>query len=248
MEVSDQCKAQVRSALEAGDKVATVLVSRSSTFGAGLRLMLSGTRFAVLEKTFKSVAALPSFLEAVPVLAVVDASGSSEALPEMVGQLKTQCPYARVAVLADHFEPRDVLSAHRAGATGFFQTTVRCDVLAMSLPLLMLGETIFPSDMALAAMQALSLAPRHEIKGSPVRAGSLISGSIHELSHRELEILRCLTEGAQNKTIAQKFAVAEATVKVHVKAILKKLGAANRTQAALWASDYFHEQSSRRAE
>jgi two-component system nitrate/nitrite response regulator NarL len=243
MEVRNQCKAQNHSGLVARDKVATVILSRSSTFGAGLRRMLPDTRFAVFEQTFERLSALPSSLKAIPVLAVFDGSGSLEALPEMIGQLKTQCLQARIAVVADHFEPRAVLLAHQAGATGFFQTTVRCDVLAMSLQLLLLGETIFPSDMALAAMQTLSVVPRHEMKGGPVKAGSPISGSIRELSHRELEILHCLTEGAQNKVIAHKFTVAEATVKVHVKSILRKLGAANRTQAALWASDYFHEHS-----
>jgi two-component system, NarL family, nitrate/nitrite response regulator NarL len=45
-----------------------------------------------------------------------------------------------------------------------------------------------------------------------------------------------LREGAPNKLIARKLDITEATIKVHVKAILRKIGAANRTQAAMWAS------------
>ncbi len=45
-------------------------------------------------------------------------------------------------------------------------------------------------------------------------------------------------EGEPNKIIARKLHVAEATVKVHVKAILRKIGATNRTQAAMWAMDH----------
>jgi len=56
------------------------------------------------------------------------------------------------------------------------------------------------------------------------------------LSSREVQILTYLMDGASNKVIARKLDVAEATVKVHVKAILRKLGAANRTQAAMWAT------------
>jgi two-component system nitrate/nitrite response regulator NarL len=48
-------------------------------------------------------------------------------------------------------------------------------------------------------------------------------------------ILDCLTRGDSNKVIAMKFEIAEATVKVHIKAILRKIRAANRTQAAIWA-------------
>jgi two-component system nitrate/nitrite response regulator NarL len=57
-----------------------------------------------------------------------------------------------------------------------------------------------------------------------------------KLSPREIQILNCLKEGAPNKAIARKLDITEATIKVHVKAILRKIGASNRTQAAMWAS------------
>src|SRR5882672_1886776 len=55
------------------------------------------------------------------------------------------------------------------------------------------------------------------------------------LSARQQSILRCLIQGDSNKTIARKMAIAEATVKVHVKAILRRIRVHNRTQAAIWA-------------
>ena len=57
-----------------------------------------------------------------------------------------------------------------------------------------------------------------------------------KLSAREAQILGCLREGAPNKLIARKLGITEATIKVHVKAILRKIGVTNRTQAAMWAS------------
>jgi two-component system nitrate/nitrite response regulator NarL len=54
------------------------------------------------------------------------------------------------------------------------------------------------------------------------------------LSPREKAILSCLIEGNSNKCIARKIDIAEATVKVHVKAILRKIRVQNRTQAAIW--------------
>jgi len=56
-----------------------------------------------------------------------------------------------------------------------------------------------------------------------------------QLSTREKCILRCLVEGDSNKIIARNVKIAEATVKVHVKAILRKIRVHNRTQAAIWA-------------
>ena len=59
-----------------------------------------------------------------------------------------------------------------------------------------------------------------------------------KLSHRETGILRCLMQGEPNKTIARQFAITEATVKVHIKAILRKICVRNRTQAAVWAHNH----------
>jgi DNA-binding NarL/FixJ family response regulator len=56
-----------------------------------------------------------------------------------------------------------------------------------------------------------------------------------QLSGREAAILSALVQGASNKMIAGQLKITEATVKVHVKAILRKIGVRNRTQAAIWA-------------
>jgi len=61
------------------------------------------------------------------------------------------------------------------------------------------------------------------------------------LSRRETVILRTLTEGASNKVIARKLVITESTVKVHMKAILRKLRLQNRTQAAIWARTHLGE-------
>jgi two-component system nitrate/nitrite response regulator NarL len=58
---------------------------------------------------------------------------------------------------------------------------------------------------------------------------------VPRLSTRERCILRCMVEGDSNKAIARKIDISEATVKVHVKAILRKIRLNNRTQAAIWA-------------
>jgi DNA-binding NarL/FixJ family response regulator len=59
--------------------------------------------------------------------------------------------------------------------------------------------------------------------------------ALESLSAKEAEVLRHLCLGSANKIIARRFGIAEATVKIHVKAILRKLGARNRTEAAVWA-------------
>jgi two-component system nitrate/nitrite response regulator NarL len=58
------------------------------------------------------------------------------------------------------------------------------------------------------------------------------------LSSREIAILERIVRGDSNKHVARFFNIAEPTVKAHVKAILRKLGASNRTQAAMWAVNH----------
>jgi len=55
------------------------------------------------------------------------------------------------------------------------------------------------------------------------------------LSQREGQVLRCLVDGASNKAIARELEITETTVKAHVKGLLRKMRASNRTQAAIWA-------------
>jgi two-component system, NarL family, nitrate/nitrite response regulator NarL len=220
-------------------KVTAFAICKSSVFRGGLMHMLAGTRFLVLGEAFNERSGLPAFPEAEPVLFIIDANCHSDMTPELVRHVKAQCSHAKIVVLADQFELSSVRLAHEAGANGFCQTRVSCEVLAQSLELVMLGETVFPSDLFLSMMSDTPRHHEHQTEDRPVIATRQPSDpKSGAFSDRELTLLRFLTEGAPNKAIARKLDVAEVTVKGHVKAILKKIGVENRTQAAIWASDY----------
>jgi two-component system, NarL family, nitrate/nitrite response regulator NarL len=74
-----------------------------------------------------------------------------------------------------------------------------------------------------------------EVVGTNEHLSEAKSSFTPRLSVRQQSILRCLIQGDSNKTIARKMAISEATVKVHVKAILRRIRVHNRTQAAIWA-------------
>jgi two-component system nitrate/nitrite response regulator NarL len=63
----------------------------------------------------------------------------------------------------------------------------------------------------------------------------LVTNPHTQLSEREQQVLICVARGESNKTIARSCSITEATVKVHLQSILRKISARNRTQAALWA-------------
>jgi two-component system nitrate/nitrite response regulator NarL len=153
--------------------------------------------------------------------------------------MRLQNADTHIVVLADSFELNDMMAALNAGAGGYCLSTSGCDTLVKYLDLVMLGETVFPSTMFFSAVigqsEAGALLNTYSSVGAD-RVQTIASAlPARMLSTREAEILHCLMEGAPNKTIARKLDVAEATVKVHVKAILRKIRVTNRTQAAMWA-------------
>jgi two-component system nitrate/nitrite response regulator NarL len=161
--------------------------------------------------------------------------------------LKQRWPDARAIVLSDAFDADDAVAALRAGANGYILNTTTSDALIKSLDLVMMGETVLASEFSRAvydtrskllelaapvarsapAVHVLEEADGHELTGR--------NGGSRELSSRETAILTRLMRGDSNKNIARRIGVAEATVKTHIKAILRKIRVKNRTQAALWA-------------
>lgn len=79
--------------------------------------------------------------------------------------------------------------------------------------------------------------PMSAVVGRAVLA--LREQNVIALSDRESQVLQCLVNGSSNKLIARDLAISEATVKVHVKGLMRKIRASNRTQAAIWAMNHY---------
>lgn len=147
---------------------------------------------------------------------------------ELVERVVSDIPAAKVVLLAEDFDLEAMVACFRAGGHGYVVKKMSVEPLIASLRLVAMGEKIMPSLLASVISDILpenSAATTH-INQSMEGAG---------LSSREAEILHCLIEGHPNKVISRQLSISEATVKVHVKAILRKVGVQNRTQAAIWA-------------
>ncbi|WP_246447923.1 LuxR C-terminal-related transcriptional regulator [Novosphingobium flavum] len=135
---------------------------------------------------------------------------------------------AKVVILAERFDLEAMVACFRAGAQGYIVNALRSQPLMTALRLVSLGEKVMPSDLA------ESLGHRQFAGPSPITAETEIMNA--NISPRERDVLCCLMAGYPNKSIARQLDVCEATIKVHVKSILRKLKVSNRTQAAIWAS------------
>jgi two-component system nitrate/nitrite response regulator NarL len=217
---------------------AIILVGKSILLREGLARILRSANFRILASALCADDLMPSKLQQhQPLFLVVHTGDDFGAAVEQIELLRDQHPDSRIAIVADHYRLGDLVSAFRAGARGYFVDVMACDVFIKSIELLMMGETILPPAFLsfVLGSEGDSLGettPRDENKQEIlVRAEATPTP---QLSTREKAILRCLIEGNSNKCIARKMDIAEATVKVHVKAILRKIRVQNRTQAAIW--------------
>jgi two-component system nitrate/nitrite response regulator NarL len=220
-----------------GTWVTTALIGENSLMRKGLQHILSGTPFALAEEALITDSTLSRIWDEAPALFLIDANQDGGHVADMARQVKEAHQQARVVALADHFDTRFVGLGLAAGLDGFCLTASGREVLIKSLELVMLGETVVPSPMvrSILARTVQSLPERRDSTGSKI---NLSDPRDFRLSAREAEVLNCLRDGSPNKIIARKLDISEATIKVHVKAVLRKIGAANRTQAAMWAADH----------
>lgn len=160
------------------------------------------------------------------VLDGVETDDQSQAVREIRGRFNS----APVVVLTERFDFNAMLECFHSGAQGYIVRSMKAQPLTTSLRLAALGERVLPPDLV-DVFEHQAFTP---IVRTSEQSGEDVNRA--KLSPRELDVLCCLMAGYSNKVIARKLTVCEATIKVHVKAILRKLNVHNRTQAAIWAS------------
>ena len=167
----------------------------------------------------------------------------SEALAA-INIVHKQQPLIRSVVLSHRLVASNVVAALEAGAHGYLLKSTSCEALIKSLELVRMGEIIVPSEYL---RMVSNLEPRIQQSNTPLIPKTANSDepidyscdeNVRKLSDRESVVLRHLMQGDANKLIARQLGIADATVKVHIKAILRKIRVNNRTQAALWAVEH----------
>lgn len=154
--------------------------------------------------------------------------GAARADIELVQRRLPQVP---LVIISDLEEPEDVVAAFHAGVRGFIPTSLPPDVALQTFTYLLCGGSYFPPAAMVrpAGDEARAGRPHHTAHGAAEGSGP------GRLTGRQAEVLALLRQGKSNKMIARDLGMQEATVKVHVRQIMRKLGAANRTEAALLA-------------
>ncbi|MGB5864860.1 MAG: response regulator transcription factor [Sulfitobacter sp.] len=125
----------------------------------------------------------------------------------------------RVALISGEATRQIAEDALEAGAAGFVPKSLPAKSLVNAVKFMAMGEQYAPIDF----MTAIEEVPTNALA--------------EKLTPRELQVLKGLTEGKANKEIARDLDITEPTIKLHVKTLYRKIGSANRTQAALIARE-----------
>lgn len=148
-------------------------------------------------------------------------------MPEMDGiaaikQIIAQRPKARILVLTNFAGEEMIFPAIKAGAVGYHLKDSSPETLIEAIRQVSQGVASLHPSIAKKVLDELHNSGRQKLSEEP-------------LTHRELDVLRRLAQGHENKDIAEQLVISEATVRTHVSNILGKLHLASRTQAALYA-------------
>jgi DNA-binding NarL/FixJ family response regulator len=211
-----------------GDRVRVLLVDDQALFREALATLL-GVRpeIEVVGEAGDGDGALRQAAELRPDVVLMDLH-----MPVLDGiaatrRLRVEQPGVRVLALTTFDDDEDVFAALRAGAVGYLLKDVSSDRLVEAVLAAARGESVLQPSVAARVVARVAQLP----EDAPRRPQPLVV----PLSDRELEVLRLLADGSSNREIAASLFLAEGTVKNHVTNVLAKLGARDRTQAALRA-------------
>jgi two-component system nitrate/nitrite response regulator NarL len=206
------------------DPTSVVLVGTNNLFRQGLRRLLDPAQFSVAGEA-RDLTALEALLEEgiAPDLVVAELNGCHDADVNRLRGLRAIYGDLRIVVLANELSVSDMTRLLRAGADGYLVNELSAEAFSLSLLLVMQGEKALPSMLASMLANDRSADDSASIKTQK------------NLTQREQQILQCLLNAYSNKHIARALNISEGTVKVHLKSLMKKIAAGNRTQAALWA-------------
>jgi two-component system, NarL family, nitrate/nitrite response regulator NarL len=213
----------------------TVIVTPSVLLREGIVSVLQNTDYKVV-----ATAAGPAELPHVPyskgraslaVLGMDSGNGNLDEIGKSIRLLRSLMPDCKVALIVEANAPIDPQRMLTLSPDACIFNLRSRDTLIKILELTFMDQRVF----VLSDSMAMTLSDLAVKTGGNINDIPNLAGDLPTLSPRESQILVSLAKGRSNKAIARLYNLSEATVKVHLKAILRKTKAHNRTQAAIWA-------------
>ena len=202
-----------------------LIIDDHALFRIGLSELLERRGIDVIAAVSGCEEGLQRVVESLPDVVLLDMRMPEMSGLEVLHRLREVGQTMPVAMLTTSRDEKDVVAALQQGAQGYLLKDMEPDDLIAALGRIVTGETVVAQELTGVLARA--------VRGEPGPGEGL--SAFTDLTPREREILCLLVDGQSNKVIGRNLGISDGTVKLHVKAILRKLKVHSRVEAAVMA-------------
>ncbi len=203
-----------------------LLIDDHALFRFGLQELLERRGIEVVAALGDCATGVRRVAQTQPDVVLLDMRMPERSGIEVLRELRGDHPRMPIAMLTTSAEERDVIESLQGGAQGYLLKDMEPDALIAALGEIVQGRTVVAPELVGVLAKAVQ---------GEARLVDTPGGRIADLTPREQEILCHLAEGQSNKAIGRRLGISDGTVKLHVKAILRKLDVHSRVEAAVIA-------------
>jgi two-component system NarL family response regulator len=213
------------------DPIRVLIADDHALFRRGLEMVLQGEPgLDLVGQASDGQEAVQIASEVVPDVVLMDIRMPKITGIEAARQMKEVAPSAKIVMLTISDEEEDLFEAIRAGASGYLLKDIPLDELADSVRAVHGGQSLINPSMAGKLLTEFATLARRDAEDEPAK-----HAPAPKLTDREMEVLRLVARGMNNRDIAKELFISENTVKNHVRNILEKLQIHSRMEAVMIA-------------
>jgi two-component system nitrate/nitrite response regulator NarL len=211
-----------------------LLIDDHTLFRSGVRALLQRQPdFEVVDDAADGIEGFKRAKQHRPDVVLLDLNMPGLSGIETLQLLQQDLPGTAVIMLTVSEDVDELTRALREGACGYLLKNMEADALATMIRRAAEGESVIAESMTQRLIAQMRTPARAEDPAPPTSPEPRGSSASPELTPRERDIVRILSRGASNKDIARELDLAESTVKIHVRNVLRKLNLSSRVQIAI---------------
>jgi two-component system, NarL family, response regulator LiaR len=210
------------------ETVRIAVVAGDSFIRRGLQTLLADPGLIVVGEAATLEGACEIVLKTAPHVVVIDPDGAGVGGTHAVRRLSDELPLAQLVVLTSRSDEESVFGALAAGASGYLRKASATEEIQAAVWAAFDGASHLSPEITSMVLGRLRPS-RYVVRGRRSSA---------DLTERELDVLRLVSEGRDNQEIAASLLLSASTVKSHISNILTKLHLRNRIQAAVYAAEH----------
>jgi DNA-binding NarL/FixJ family response regulator len=210
------------------DRIRVLVVDDHALFRRGLQMVLEGEEdIEVVGEAGDGAEAIQKAEDTAPDVVLMDVRMPKRSGIEATRVIKDTIPSAKILMLTISDEEADLYEAIKAGASGYLLKEISIDEVAGAVRQVHVGQSLISPTMASKLLTEFAAMVKKRDERTHVPGP--------RLTERELEVLKLVAKGMNNRDIGQELFISENTVKNHVRNILEKLHLHSRMEAVVYA-------------